>query len=84
MDNSEATTPLKDRLLAVYQLAAEECFPGVVVQERSGELRIKSLIRLPVEGDLPQFTDQQHFRIPEESLAIMKLGDYVTLSLIHI
>ena len=80
MDNSEATTPLKDRLLAVYQLAAEECFPGVVVQERSGELRIKSLIRLPVEGDLPQFTDQQHFRIPEESLAIMKLGDYVTFS----
>lgn len=80
MDNSEATTPLNDRLLTVYQLAAEECFPGVVVQERSGELRIKSLIRLPVEGDLPQFTDQQHFRIPEESLAIMKLGDYVTFS----
>ena len=80
MAYSKPPLSLNDRLLEVYQLAAEEYFPGVVVQERSRELRIKSLIRLPVGEDLPQFTGQQHFRIPEESLATITLNDYVMFS----
>jgi len=79
MDYSEASLTLNDRLLETYQLAAEECFPGVVVQERPGQLRIRSLIQLPVEGEVPQFSAQEHFRLPEDTLAALKPNDYVTV-----